>query len=281
MSKIKIETKINAPISTVYQVNSIAKHLKRWNYASPGWYNPDATIDFRVGGNFVVKYGSDDGKNDFDLGGKYTLIENNKVIEYLMGDDRLVRIDFEDLEDKTKVVLEFDAENENPLEMQKEGWSNILDNMKLYSEKISNQDYAYLEKEILIQTTQQKLWNVLTNPELYKQWSKVWDEYSRMECDELKIGNKIRFLGSEGWGMESVIRVFRPYDAITYIVENDIKNNEISPSTWAEFEETYLIDEFGDQVKLRIFVECTKATQDMMSQKWDEALSIISALSQN
>ena len=36
--------------------------------------------------------------------------------------------------DTTKVVESFEAENTNPIEMQRGGWQNILDNFKKYTE---------------------------------------------------------------------------------------------------------------------------------------------------
>ena len=37
-------------------------------------------------------------------------------------------------EDNVDVVVTFDAESKNSLNMQKEGWQNILDNFKKYVE---------------------------------------------------------------------------------------------------------------------------------------------------
>jgi hypothetical protein len=35
---------------------------------------------------------------------------------------------------KTKVMIEFDPESENPIETQKNGWQSILNNFKKYVE---------------------------------------------------------------------------------------------------------------------------------------------------
>ncbi|MCX7633507.1 MAG: activator of HSP90 ATPase, partial [Turneriella sp.] len=53
---------------------------------------------------------------------------------YTMDDGRKVETDFMDLGDKTKIVTVFDAESQNPIEMQKNGWQAILDNFKKYVE---------------------------------------------------------------------------------------------------------------------------------------------------
>ena len=41
---------------------------------------------------------------------------------------------FQDENGKTKVLIDFDAEETNPEEMQREGWQSILDNFKKHVE---------------------------------------------------------------------------------------------------------------------------------------------------
>ena len=54
--------------------------------------------------------------------------------EILKEDGRKVIVNFTKEQNKTKVITVFEAENENPVEMQKEGWQSILDNFKKYVE---------------------------------------------------------------------------------------------------------------------------------------------------
>jgi len=75
-----------------------------------------------------------DGSMGFDFGGVYNVVRKNEYIEYTMGDDRKVKNIFTSQGDKTKVVVNFEAETENPVEMQKGGWQAILDNFKKYTE---------------------------------------------------------------------------------------------------------------------------------------------------
>jgi hypothetical protein len=43
---------------------------------------------------------------------------------------------FETTGDTTTITETFDAENENPVEMQRAGWQAILDNFKKYTEAL-------------------------------------------------------------------------------------------------------------------------------------------------
>jgi uncharacterized protein YndB with AHSA1/START domain len=75
-----------------------------------------------------------DGSFGFDFGGVYDEIIPNQLIAYTIADGRKVRILFTGAADETMVSETFDAENQNPVEMQQAGWQAILDNFKRYAE---------------------------------------------------------------------------------------------------------------------------------------------------
>ncbi len=75
-----------------------------------------------------------DGKTGFDFGGTYDEVVPNELIAYTIGDGRKVRVEFREVDGKTTVTETFDAETENPVEMQKSGWQAILDNYKKHAE---------------------------------------------------------------------------------------------------------------------------------------------------
>ena len=75
-----------------------------------------------------------DGSMGFDFEGTYTRVLPGKLIEYVMDDERAVSISFEAGAGGVTITETFDAENENPLEMQREGWQSILDSFRTYVE---------------------------------------------------------------------------------------------------------------------------------------------------
>ncbi|MEZ4805312.1 MAG: hypothetical protein R2852_07475 [Bacteroidia bacterium] len=52
-----------------------------------------------------------------------------------MPDKRIVQVNFKTVGDKTEITIQFDAENENPIDMQRDGWQAILNNFKKYTEQ--------------------------------------------------------------------------------------------------------------------------------------------------
>lgn len=132
---ITVEATINAPVKKVWKYFSAPEHITQWCQASDDWHAPNADNDLRNDGRFRTTMAAKDGSVSFDFSGVYTDVRINKHIAYTMDDGRTVQIDFEAEGDKTRVTETFEAEGENPVELQREGWQAILNNFKKYTEE--------------------------------------------------------------------------------------------------------------------------------------------------
>lgn len=135
VTKVTVESIINAPVEKVWKYWSEPEHIKNWCSASPDWHVPFAENDLQDGGKFSTRMEAKDGSFGFDFGGIYDQVKTNELIEYTMSDGRKVDIHFTVSGNETKVVETFDAESTNPVEMQRGGWQAILDNFKKYTEE--------------------------------------------------------------------------------------------------------------------------------------------------
>ncbi|CAN5469903.1 SRPBCC family protein [soil metagenome] len=133
---ITVSTVVKAPIHKVWSSWTEPNHIMKWCHASDDWHAPYADNDVRRGGKFKTTMAARDGSVSFDFGGIYSNVELNKLIEYSMEDGRRVLITFYPTGDNTTVTEAFDAENENPIEMQRGGWQTILDNFKKHTESL-------------------------------------------------------------------------------------------------------------------------------------------------
>lgn len=131
---ITIETLVNASAEKVWNFWNDPAHIVLWNAATPEWHTPRASNDVRAGGEFNFRMEAKDGSFGFDFFGVYDEVKPMEYIEYTMGDNRKVKISFKNTEGGVHIVQNFEAENENPVEMQRAGWQSILDNFKKYSE---------------------------------------------------------------------------------------------------------------------------------------------------
>ncbi|WP_075349134.1 SRPBCC family protein [Algoriphagus marinus] len=135
-SPITISTFVNLPIEIVWKVWIRPVHIKKWNNASPDWYTPFAKNDLKVGGKFLYRMEARDGSFGFDFEGKYLEVETEKLISYQLEDGRKVWVKFEKEDDGVQITETFEPEQENSVELQREGWQAILDNFKRYSEAL-------------------------------------------------------------------------------------------------------------------------------------------------
>ncbi len=136
-TKITVETTVNASIEKAWTYWSEPKHITQWYFAADTWHAPYAENNLCTGGSFKTTMAAKDGSFGFDFEGIYTNVELHRCIEYRLADNRMVSIIFSGNQDSTHISESFDAEKENPVEMQKTGWQAILNNFKIYIESNS------------------------------------------------------------------------------------------------------------------------------------------------
>jgi uncharacterized protein YndB with AHSA1/START domain len=136
-TKITVENTVNVPVEKVWHLWTTPAHITKWANASDDWHTSHAENDLKEGGRFLSRMEARDGSYGFDFGGVYDEVKTNKLIAYTLGDGRKVRIIFSGSENETQVVETFEAESENPVELQRSGWQAILNNFKKYAESQS------------------------------------------------------------------------------------------------------------------------------------------------
>lgn len=139
MEKIHVKTIVHANIQKVWKHWNDPESIKGWAFASDTWECPYAENDLKAGGRFLTRMSAKDGSESFDFTGTYTEVSEPNSIKYIMdkvdGEDTYRECDilFTDLGDgTTKVTEEFSPETTNSIEMQKAGWSAILENFKKF-----------------------------------------------------------------------------------------------------------------------------------------------------
>jgi uncharacterized protein YndB with AHSA1/START domain len=134
VTKITIQNHINADLTKVWEYYNNPYHITKWNFAHPLWHCPSAINDIRIGGKFLARMEAKDGSFGFDFSATYIEVVEYKKLAYLLDDNRLVEIYFSSNNGSTEVKIKFDAESQNSVEHQKQGWQSILDNFKRYVE---------------------------------------------------------------------------------------------------------------------------------------------------
>lgn len=132
--KLTVKAEVNAPLDKVWNSWTRPEHITKWNQASEDWHCPHAENDLRTGGKYNARMEAKDGSFGFDFEAVYDEVKNHQKLSYNMADGRNATTEFESEGNKTKITTTFDAENQNPIEMQQEGWQAILNSFKNYVE---------------------------------------------------------------------------------------------------------------------------------------------------
>ncbi len=131
--KITIMATVIAPKDTVWSAYTTPEDIIKWNAASDDWHTTEASVDLRVGGKFSSRMEAKDGSFGFDFSGIYTKVVIGHLIEYEFG-GRFAKVEFTEVPTGTQIDIEFDPEEENSVELQRDGWQAILNNFKQYVE---------------------------------------------------------------------------------------------------------------------------------------------------
>lgn len=135
MPKITIQTIVSKDLPTVWQCYTQPEHITQWNFAVEDWQCPRAENDLRVGGKYFARMEAKDGSFGFDFEAVYTDLEFQKSFTYVFG-GREATTEFIPVGLQTQINIIFDAEEENSLELQQQGWQSILNNFKKYAESV-------------------------------------------------------------------------------------------------------------------------------------------------
>jgi uncharacterized protein YndB with AHSA1/START domain len=127
-------TLVNAAPETVWDCWTNPKHIPGWSFASEDWEAYDAENDLQKGGRFKTTMAAKDKSFSFDFIGTYTEVEAPVLLTFVLDDQRRVRVEFTQTPDGVRVVETFDAEDQNPPEMQQAGWQAFLENFRKYAE---------------------------------------------------------------------------------------------------------------------------------------------------
>lgn len=131
---ITINANIAATLDKVWAFYTKPEHITQWNFAVDSWHCPSAKNDLRKGGKYLARMEAKDGSFGFDFEAVYDEVIPEEKMVFTLEDGRKTIVVFEESNAETKVTITFDAEKENSLEMQKNGWQAILNNFKKYTE---------------------------------------------------------------------------------------------------------------------------------------------------
>jgi uncharacterized protein YndB with AHSA1/START domain len=135
--KITVATEVPLTASRAWQVYTDPNEIIQWNFANDDWHCPKASADLRVGGKHSARMEAKDASFGFDFEATYTEVDAPRALAMVLGDGRQCRTTFHPSGIGTRVETTFDAETENSIEMQRDGWQAILTNYRKRAEQMA------------------------------------------------------------------------------------------------------------------------------------------------
>lgn len=142
---LEVRVEVNAPVDVVWERWNNPDDITLWNSASPGWHTSRAVLDLRDGGRFCYRMETFDGAQGFDFSGHFYDVVVNEFIGYTMDDGRRVETVFTEINGRTMIEQVFEAEEINTLDMQRQGWQNILDSFRGYMDSFKKISLGSIE----------------------------------------------------------------------------------------------------------------------------------------
>jgi uncharacterized protein YndB with AHSA1/START domain len=275
---ITVRATINAPIEKVWEFWTDPKHIVHWNNASDDWHTPVAENDLKVGGGFLSRMEARDGSSGFDFTGKYSKVEHNSQIEYILDDGRNVQVTFVSRGNVTIVTEAFEAELTNSKEVQEAGWQAILDNFKNYVEMSGKLEPTHFE--VKINANHYKVYETMFDDRKYSEWTSVFNPSSHF-IGSWEKGSKILFLGTDSdgstGGMVSRILENIPGNFVSiehYGIVQDGMEVNCGPKVdqWAGALENYTFTEVNGATLLKVDLVVHKDFKSYFAETWPEAL---------
>ena len=280
MELITVTTTINAPVEKVWEVWTSPVHIMHWNNASADWQTTFAENDLKNDGKFSSRMEAKDGSFGFDFWGVYDKVKEHEQIAYTMGDGRKANTSFAADGDSTTVTTVFEAESQNPVEMQKIGWQNILDNFKAYAEKATT--IAPLHFEISINAPVEKVYTTMIDEKSYTEWTAAFNPTSTYKGSWDKNA-KILFIGTDKDGVVSRIKENMPNKFISIEHLGFVKGEEEITSGpevdgWAGALENYTFKLINGGTLLSVDMNSNEDFKSYFIEIWPKALAILKTI---
>lgn len=138
--------------------------------------------------------------------------------------------------------------------------------------------------EISINSTPEKVWNVLWDDSTYQQWTSVFSEGSHAKSDWEK-GSKVLFLDEKNTGMVSTIldkieNQFMSFKHLGVVKDGVERFDTAETQGWAGATENYTLRSIDGKTHLTVEMDITADFEDYFLKTWPSAMEKVKQLSE-
>lgn len=156
--------------------------------------------------------------------------------------------------------------------------------MESNSIKQINTNLIRLNFEVNINSTAEKIWDVLWNPNKVNDWLRIFDP-TTVVVGNMEEGENIRFMNENISGMNSIVKSKVANKQMIFhhigMIENGQPSEKEEYKIWENAMEGYIITETEGGCIVNIFVETTEDHIDYFNTSFNKVLNFIKVKSEN
>lgn len=265
MTKLSVKTAINSDIKTVWRYFTHEAHIPFWHFASEDWYVQSVVQDFTTNGAFNYRLSSKDHRYQFEFKGHFMTIVEEQLLVMKLEDDRMVEVLFQKGK-TTTLQIRFDPEPVMTHQQQKDGWQQILNHFKDYTEA-SFKSFEVIED---IKGSEHQLWFAMTNSKVYGEWSSPYASFDGKWLE----GGEVILKHPEQHATKVLVAEARPGRKLKLVhlglMDADGKLDAVSEKAleWKGMEEIYQFNPQQGHTFMKIKVDCHEAHVEQLRDKW-------------
>ena len=142
-----------------------------------------------------------------------------------------------------------------------------------------------LNFSISINSSKEKVWEILWDDAGYRAWTTAFGEGSHVKTDNWKEGSKVLFLGTKDSGMVSMVAANKPNEFMSFRHLGEVKQGVEDTTSdavkiWAGSTENYTLTEADGKTTLAIEMDIAPEFKEMFEKMWPIALENVKQLAE-
>ena len=142
-----------------------------------------------------------------------------------------------------------------------------------------------LQRSVEVRAPRGKVWQVLTNPGHFAEWSGEFHEGSHVEGEWVE-GGTVYFKDSAGMGLIAKVEELRPEELLAIVYEGELELGGVEDrasndaARWQGLGESYSLEESDGVTRLTVRTEFPESFEEEFAPAWDRALGRIRELAE-
>ena len=146
---------------------------------------------------------------------------------------------------------------------------------------MSTSNQAKLEFSIIINASQDHVWDILWSDNTFRQWANIIDEGTYMK-GELKEGGEVEFISGNGLGVTSIVEklVSGEFLLLRHSSDTQDKGKRARENQWTGGTESYMLKHVDSITTLTALIDVPLELEDYFKETYPKAFERVKILAE-